>query len=53
MLCIIAFSKSIENKRQRADLVVQELLKRKLYGESYKDAYACWTATTLRNYNGG
>jgi hypothetical protein len=53
MLCIIASSKSIENKRQRADLVVQELLKRKLYGESYKDAYAGWTDTTLKNYKRG
>jgi hypothetical protein len=40
MLCIVASSKSIENRRQRADLVVQELLKMNLYGDSYKDAYA-------------
>jgi hypothetical protein len=53
MVCIIASSKSIENKRQRADFVVQELLKRKLCGESYKDAYAGWTETTLKNYKGG
>jgi hypothetical protein len=53
MLRIIASSKSIENKRQRADLVVQELLKRKLCGESYKDAYVRWTDTTLKNYKGG
>jgi hypothetical protein len=53
MLCIIASSKSIENKRQRADLVVQELLKRKLCGDSYKDTYAGLTDTTLKNYKGG
>jgi hypothetical protein len=52
MLCFIASSKSIDDKRHKADLVVQELLKRKLCRDSYKDPYAGWTETTLKNYKG-
>jgi hypothetical protein len=42
-----------KNERKRADLVVRELLKRKLYRGSYLDTYTGWTESTLKNYRGG
>jgi hypothetical protein len=53
MRCFIESTKPVKNERKRADFVVRELLKRKLYRGSHLDAYAGWTESTLKNYRGG